>query len=1550
MPHSDTFTFDFRRAAAQQFGERPTLRQVVSQQLLKLLLAELPWLAYVQPGLPSADALALESPAPGLSYWTTQPLVDQVLQAMLETGSLDLEPLGERHYNLGLSEPYRFAGAKSQFESRQISGLTGPLNALIEQLPQHFCEAQLDFWRGQGRTGTSRDQWLQLLLKTALLRGLPLQGLDAQEQACIRGLIRGGADQPNVSFVQARLSKGENHSDEMLNHLLVTGEWDERQVVLWCAPSGQVHSFASLAEFALALRDDLARHYSFDDMTWQRYPVEGNAFAQQVAQLLESVFDRVARVRYGRLADVAALEKLFAELSDPAQWFVTYLDDTSAVTPPPGVSARSGSGAIACHGALLQLAIDQLDAEGVGALDGVQSLHTYARQRLSEQMLKAHADDTSPDDLVLEFYLAQGVPGGAGVGAGGGEPLALEGEKTLTEFAIGNLSALSQASVIRIRHARGAQVPEWLDANAARRLVTQVDIGGTYPRYVAGLLDDPLTREQRVKRFGREWRSTLRFSALQGKLDGKLTETGLQCVMTFCAGHDDPETPRMVLMPLTFRRQPGSHRFDRVRGMYLLFCVEPALVLLYRPLFKQDTLREYASLSALLEHIQDSSLLQASILEWLEPEVRHIYDNGGFREPHVSSVGIDPYSLPEPVVAPVIHPQFWRTGLDDKLYSANRDLLVEMADLQSTSNVERRWETLCQGAWLLFDVVTLVLRGPVASVAWLVQLLASLQNDLLALEQGGEFDRSAAIADLLMNLGMVLMHARQPGLKPGTYGQLPDLANFESVSMQRGAFAEVSVTPTGGVPQAIGTLAALPERRLDLSWRGNHGFNWLPPTQRQALRAMRSGVHFEASDLQTQGQAAGLYRVQGQLYAVMGGDAYPVDVSVGGVRVLDGKGGHGPWLINRDGGWRVDGTLRLAGGMRQGGMREKLAERFNKLVHAINQHVDQVNEVTERYTGLQGEVKALQSKTAKLKALRDKEQLKLDTAHAEDDMGASARLVEQYDARLADWTLQLADKREAAVRCLEEIVRYDSEKLANLETMLEPKFTAQRRKGWDAQLATQKRTALINQIANNDFIIHELWHLAEYPQLVAIQDAVNGRPLLQVHEEYLAYRRKLESVVAFEDRILLAHELLDAAVVEAPGEWVISSEGEAVVRTVDSLIAKRTFSTVQYRFHQALNFAGLALHADSVSGQRSIRMFKEELAGRALRNAAGAHGTLDFANLPVEDRITILQDAWDRYAEALLNSARIRKEGGALIEVAMIDRYRTELEKLKRDAGSRLVEAFKEQDGVSAPPRRLAYLPSSKPQFVVRNVEGQLLIGNVLSEGGRRVLEVSEPFGGKALAHFEWEAGKWRERNQQQAQADAEPVDTADRVQALLDENERLIRKADEYIGSDIKGTLLAQLFDRQLVVLDKAAVSPGNAAIRLKDAAARLRSEKTLKLTALYTGTRYPSAEALKFMHEQELIKVEYVSPRKTMSDGSAFDEYKIMLVAQPGAKPGRTLWVAHFHMPSVDALPRAFTRGHLKTWRQRHMGGREEGGSGYRVHRGELTLEQATGIIPFD
>lgn len=1550
MTRSQVPIFDFRQAVARQFDDRPTLRQVASELLLHVLLSELPWLAHVTPALTTADPLMLDSPDPSSTYWTTGPLVDRVLQALLDPKPLSFEPLADgRHYNLGLTDAHRFAGSTTEFDTRQLSGLSPALNQLVEQLPQHFCEAQLQYWRAKGSGGVSRDSWLQLLLKIALLRSLPLQVLAPQEQACIRGLLHGGDDQPPVYFVQTRVTSASLQYEQMQCEMLICGEWDEREVVLWCAPSGAVRSFDSLSAFGLALRDELAQRYAFEQMSWQRHAAKGNVFAQQVSLLLETLLQRVERARYNEIEDVPALEQRFAQLSDPSSWFEVYQDDTPAVKPPPGWRASTAQDSFACSAALLQIALHQLDSGGVAALDGIQSLTDYARQRLARQIREDHGADSSPDDLMFDLYLARGVPGGSATGTGGGEPLVFTGSKTLTEFAIGNLASLKGASIERIYLRSGGEAPSWLDADSARALVAQVDIGSHYPAYVAAQLDDPANRADRVRRLGGEWRAALLAAAVTAKLDGKISEPGLQCVVDFCAGHVDPSTPRMMLIPLAFKRSATSSKTDTVQCMYLLYCAEPSLTLLYRPLFAQDTLREYAGLSALLEHVRESEILQDSILDWMEPSARAIYDHGGFSEPHINAIGVDPYAQPVRPEPAKLAITYWHSGIDEKLYQANRDLLVRLADEQSVSNAENRWQTLCEGAWLLFDVLTLAIRGPVASVAWLVQLLASLQHDLDALERGDAFDRAAATADLMLNMSMVLLHARLPA-KETPQHELPGAAALEGPEAQRGAFAEIVIAP---VEAAAVAGEALPGRWLDHSWRGQSGFNWLPRAQREALRAMRSSVSLNGMKPLNNGGMAGLYRIDDSYYVALAGDAYRVEQLPDGVRVIDASGTPGPWLDFADGVWRVDTTLRLRGGMKQNSARARLATRFRELHQKINQLDQQVNLARERFGSMALSSLEAKKKLQGLKELRAKAAEKQSSSPDGDETAKLQTLLQRYDERITELEQDYFRQRDQSIQQLEAAVGAEKAILPLLATISEPKFTNERLEGgWDAVLTEHEATVREGLIRNSDFIVNELWNLADYPELVAMQKALDGRPIAEVAELYQQFRLKLETVVGLQERILVGYEHLDELLADAADDFVITGSPDEPVRTVAQLIAQRSFNTVQLRFHQVLNLAELALHLDSVAGQNVLAIYREELAGLSLRNAAEAHGELDFANLSAPDRIVILQEAWDEYSAALLNSDRIRKDGGALVEPAMIDRYREHVGKLKLDAGSRLVEAVREQDDAIAPARRSPYTVSSEPQRLVRNAQGQLLIGTEVEVQGQRLLEVREAVSEALLATFEQVEGEWRQREGKRPSLsdEAPPGDLAMWVQSLLDENDAVRVKAASYVQNDIKGALLAQLFDQQLDKMAQAAsiVRDGGGNDTLLRALERdadaLRAEKKLKLITLYTDTSYPSAEALRFLYAEGLIMVEY-NERRTMQDGSAFDEYRVLRLPSR-----RNLWAAHFHLQSPDDFPEDFVAGHLKTWNQRRMSSRLAAIAGQRLHRGRLTLEQARGIIPFN
>lgn len=713
---------------------------------------------------------------------------------------------------------------------------------------------------------------------------------------------------------------------------------------------------------------------------------------------------------------------------------------------------------------------------------------------------------------------------------------------------------------------------------------------------------------------------------------------------------------------------------------------------------------------------------------------------------------------------------------------------------------------------------------------------------------------------------------------------------------------------------------------------------------------MRSSVSVNGLNPLSVGDGEGLYQIDGNYYAAMAGDLYGVELLADGVRVVDATGGYGPWLAFVDGAWQVDTKLRLAGGAPS--PRTSVSGRFKKLYDRVGQLDVEILKLKSTVRTTTEQIKVLYQSLTKIDALKVKTQEDVNSAPAGTDTKALRSLTARYEQRAMEVRENIAQHREQIALLIEEAIGNEDEQLKLLITMAEPKYATQRRKdGLDEPVVMLEESARIELIRDCEFVYKELSDLTDYPQLTALQRAMDAKQFAEAGEQYAAYRIKLELVVEYQDRMLAMQVHLDNLLAETPVGLVIPSSRPGKDRTVGQLIDERPFSTVQMRFHQAQNLAELSVHFDAPGDLQTVARYRDELVSMALRNAAEAHGELDFANLSADDRIVILQEAWDEYSAALLNSARILREGGDLIEPAMLERYRNHVEQLKEDAGQRLVAAISEQEGGKVAQKRTPYKVSTEEQRVVRNLAGQLMIGVERTIGENQIVEVRETFSEEVLAIFDLVDGEWRQRESKRPSLadEATPTDLSMWVQALLDKSDSVREQAKDYLEHDIKGTLLKQLFDQHLEKLNQALSvvrdAGGNDKLvrTLELELDKLGAEKKLQMTTLYTDTKYPSAEGLQYLHEEGLIQVEYLE-RRTMQDGSAFDEYRILRLPSK-----RNLWAAHFHFRSPDAFAEDFTVGHLKTWSQRRLSSQVAAVSGQRVHRGKLTLDQARGIIPF-
>ncbi|MDU9403034.1 hypothetical protein RTH46_11095 [Pseudomonas sp. zfem004] len=1548
---SNTTSISLKQACARQFADRPTLRQVASQQILKLLATKFAWIAEVQPALDDADPIMLDSPVPDADYWGTAPLVDVVLQALLGGAPMNLEALGARTYNLGVEDPYRFPASHSALDTRALHGVTEAFNDLVRDLPAAFCQAQVDFWNAApclapDDCGVSRHRWMQQALRTALLGSAQVQSLTEEARTCLYELLGGRTASMQINAIEVTMSVGQEEQHELLPDLLVSLERDETRLMICCQPSGQVHAYTSLDAFAIDLRDRLAYRHRFDRLSWSRYALEGEPLLQQSGLLLGWMLSRLDHLPWLSIDSVEQLEAWFAQLSDPSTLFfeAAYFDEQApGLAVPDWLVQASSQDRFEYQTAMLDLAVEQALSKGQSSLDGVLDLHAYSREHLRQQMLADYPQEANyfADDLILTVQSAQGVPGGVATGPGDG--VVTRRTLSLTEFAIGNLAALEHGGIVAIAHRHGQLIADWMTADYVQALVGRVDIGGHYPAYLSTALSDPLTRDARIRCFAREWRSQLLFDALKLKVRGGLDLEAWQVLAEFCRGNLDLKST-LDIAPLAFA-VPGYRRLDTVTCMFVIRLRQSQVLLLYRPLYADAPLRQFADADALMHAIDQDVALQGSVLQWLGDEARAIYGAGGFTRPHritgwqeaAGGVLVPIYEAFESLGNPArLSFQPWLADTDINLFMHKLQAMVDLARRQVVSNAQSRWQRLLEGGWLLFNIVTPLLRGPIAAVTWLALLLAAVNDDAQALEHGSDAERSLAVLDLIANLSMLLGHVGLPQARQPVPPAPPlDIARPQGVPALAAVPVQMGRTHLPGALQDVEVGPVV------------HATGWGPGPAAQ-LKALR---HLAATvELRGIGEdAEGYYRHAGERYVMLYGERFQVRQWGEQVRVVGPEGQLGPWLWRGEQ-WKV--REGFFGGMPKGrGRGASRQSQYDHLGREMNANIDEGERLRQRIVSDTLQVIELDEKLdLHEQSLADVVQNR-DGAFTSDQAGKLATFHRQ---QIALKSAQMDDMRRSVIANLQQAVETDRSVMDKIPQLLElQRFRDVRAMYTEENFRAYLEAARNMLVINSWNIFDELRRLADYPELHRLSGILNGRPVADVLDDYRLYRRYLANTVGSQASMLKASLDLDAFLPQIAPETLLISTSEPI--TAQRLVSFRTIPSVQLRFHQAMNYADLALHLDQLGHARQLIRYRDALAGETLKSAASAHAGLSTGNLSAADRIEILQTAWDEYSTAIINGLDIAGNGGRLVELDRLGQYAEELKALKRMVSEQLVEAIAEQDGVPPPARYPAYVTTQARQLPVRTGKGVLVIATPVETG----LEVREPFTDELLHRFAADdAGGWIEVVDS-TPAPVQAVDDA-RAQAesLLAEHGEMERMAREYVDGDVRSGKLTRLLDGYLDALRVAVdglsgVVDGAGLLERLQAQIELWSQRrTALLVELFDKTRHPDALALAFMHEQGLIRVEYQSGRRQIADGSAMDEYRVLRLARPGDGKGRALWVAHFHFEHADDGPTAFTRGHLKTWQQRFYG-REDAqklaAEGQRIHRGPITYAQVKDIIPF-
>lgn len=829
--HSDTLA----QAVQAEFKGRPTVVTAALKQFTRALNNRFPGqnIDVSSTTLHSPNWVQGSGPETGkIDGYTTTPLLEVMTHAI--TGRAQL--LFSKEHYLTDGRDRRLA-----LDMREVEDL---LRRLPKVLVAAMQEALTDYWNEPALDGTQRWQWLSDVLRSAALVSMGPAGsaafLDEAQADSVLQVLRCpvkedrahlfGADCTRVYLIDYRARVGTAESAHLAVDLLLVRRLAQRELVLSLNTAGNLESYDSLQAFADAEGDKWGRRRALDTLELQPYESIGDAFVTEAQALLNNQLEGLNF--FGAVAgqDLSVLEDRLARLTDLAPHLLKnnpgayehILYQKVSNQLPDWLTQASPRQAQAYSRYLFRLGALQQATKGQAYNHDIPSAEQFARQALRSAM-SGFGEVVDPDLIDITQYRNEDdllVIVGPATGRFTSETL------SLTRRALNNLAGIPfLASEFKCKD--GSPAPAWMTLDRVRALITAADIGKAYPALVKRLLlDEPLERASRERLFSEQLRIQLPMLALENSIRGRsgCSEAGYRCLAA--ALQADPQARRvsgqvMVTRALAFKADVSNDSHS-VSNMFI-FGPEDAQAgphILYRPLYP-EALIEFASLDALLAEIvsdrprpdnPQAPSLQKTVLAWMSPEAQRIYGNGGFLEPHPVGVlfGVD--LLPS-------HPaRLALSALEGdvlaQLYVANANVLAQLADEQTVSNAEQRWNTLQQLGEAVFNgllnAVLPFLSGPAATVGWLLTMEISTLQALEPLTQGDTEPLKAFTFNLLINLAVSLLVHRLSSVLSAPVKPF----DHHSTLPRRGA---VQVSATLKQPIGPGVASAISDSVLDFS-------------------------------------------------------------------------------------------------------------------------------------------------------------------------------------------------------------------------------------------------------------------------------------------------------------------------------------------------------------------------------------------------------------------------------------------------------------------------------------------------------------------------------------------------------------------------------------------------------------------------------------------------------------------------------------------------------------------------------------------------------------
>ncbi|AZE54993.1 hypothetical protein C4K03_2838 [Pseudomonas synxantha] len=1575
-----------------RFATRPALYSVVFNALRSRILERYPSL--------KLDLLAVKLATPLPSGEYTYPLLMEVAVAqVLNPQLLDLHSPRERPYFLTQQPPAVLQPQSPPLIDMQV------IAQIIDELPSslylHWQHDLADYWSQLDNHGSSRWQWLGALLNGQMTAAAAGRTSLSETQ---RDMLTAVATWPalaerlphsspptHVYFIESTLLKAGNEVRLLTPDMLLVCD---KQVLLYSV-AGVVETFDSIDAFGQAWGARMQEQFQFDSLTWRRNEPENNVFEQQAGLILNQQLEDLAAFRF-QGQDERSLGLRLEQLTDPAVYFtpepttVPASLRTVSEQLPEWLMQADPADRFAYHRHLQDMAQVLRQNQGRSFNEGIEDIQRFSRTLLRTQMQTDHGA-LDPDDVLLDFAVAAGYPGGSGI---------IEHVRmSLTELAIRNLAGKPKGT-LKLSLKSGAPLPDWMNENyllGSTGLIQRVDIGARYPQNINDLLlSDSVDARRREQLFTRELKVHLPMQALEYKirrlhgvtLKGYLYVKALMGEMPADRIVDDQE---IVLRPLALCRKTGATP-DEVNNVFIIEARDASVGphLLYRPLYA-PALLEYPTRQALLAAIAQPGAVQDSVLTWLSDKARPIYDHGGILEPHlIRFLPGDEFNIAEkPAPATLAVDEGAGEWLQSQingqllnhLFGSTARALVDLADRESVSNHESRWAILMEGAWLLFNTLLLPLaRGPAMLAGWLLVLVSSVEQDLAGLDSADPTTRELALIDLLLNTATVLLHAASSPRRPKPTNEHNTLTSWrrragvphhqDAPVIRHGAVA------LPGEPPAAGHTA------LDFS----HSLA-SPQAGAKLLKALLD-VHVPWPErlptAEQSGTFKGLYRIDGTWHASVGGLLFQANVvpGFGEVYLVHPQHPEHPGfklVSDNQGHWRLDRRARLEGGM----PRERLSEWQRKRKARLEELNSGLEVLSTEASALAPQAQQLTDavKRAQVQLTEHQQALRADWERL-----GSPSLLPELRPRIAE---RHAQRRTSTVRATNlwsiAVDHYQANMQAYISTQEKSLTMARELLDLDR---TQIQYKQVRDIATDNIHSHLISTYSYLHQ--KIKNTLETGRGESLSELLLRVDRELpnhitdgyeEFISGATQRLEVLREMFNVA---EKIEVILQQAVPALRAQLTSKItSSNTVSSVVIEQHILLAFVELIVDRARDTDNPRERPFLMVLTDRRATTSILTHTEiLATSGYSPAEQIDILKEALQQYGrlENAVNS--LSEMGSELVREHYRTSFLEQFSVARTALEAQLAQLILSEEGFiprRAPNRDARQKPASRRVIRTRNRE--TLVGDLRPSEpgvGGSFVDIKNPFTGQTVATYHEHANEGFWNVVEQAPPAQPPAAPAVRTLRAIKAHAQIIKDERAGIDASIRfqqrklqepgrregvdpyewDVMLSQhaaKFEALAAELKRDHSADGQADA-LHDAyldQARAAMQQAREVCGEGYKLQRPKAANAAYLWRHGFIDINLLRSRIKLGEHDFLTEYAIRDKKKIEAgKQGEdnVLWYAHFHYPAADtpALQPAF--GHLKTVADRKFTRKQLIEKARADNRAVVNLEKAEIRAPLD